>query len=267
MNPADLLKPYDLSPAGVQEVLRHPATDAETRLANATLGLVDQLCTLPSLLRGVSARDELPHAATSDEALASAIDTLRASGARRFRLEWLDADDRPIRTATPEEDQAHLVIYQTAVARAHEGLDQLDAFEQLTQAHAAADRELTRLRVRVADLQGAQESLDAATRAHERDLLRMAHALGLTHEPPSDVDAMVAAVERMRESIDGRTTAPTEAETRALFEAGGQWMVTWDDGTLGKITTVPYWRHMASKVRRWIPVIDGRPTTWPKVTP
>ena len=161
MNPADLLKPYDLSPAGVREVLRRSATGAEARLATATLGLVEQLCTLPSLLRGVTARDELPHAATSDEALASAVATLRASGAKRFRLEWLDADDRPIRTATPEEDQAHLAIYQTAVARAHEGLDQLDAFEQLTQAHAAADRELTRLRVRVADLQGAQETLDA----------------------------------------------------------------------------------------------------------
>lgn len=162
MNPDDLLKPYDLSPSGVREVQRNPATGAEKRLADATLGLLAQLCTLPSLLRGVVARDDLPHAATSEEALASAIATLRASGARRLRLEWLDANDQVIRTATPEEDQAHLVVYQTAVARAHEGLDLLDAFEQLTQAHDADAKELTRLRMRVADLQGAQDALDAA---------------------------------------------------------------------------------------------------------
>ena len=72
---------------------------------------------------------------------------------------------------------------------------------------------------------------------------------------------------RLRAIIDGRTTAPTEEETVALFASGGQWMVTWDDGTLGKITTVPYWHHMAPKVQRWIPVLDGRPTTWPVVTP
>lgn len=40
-------------------------------------------------------------------------------------------------------------------------------------------------------------ALDAVTHTHERDLLRLAKALGFTHEPPSDVDAMVAAVERL----------------------------------------------------------------------
>ncbi len=81
------------------------------------------------------------------------------------------------------------------------------------------------------------------------------------------MEALLAEIERLRAIIDGRTTAPTEEETVALFASGGQWMVTWDDGTLGKITTVPYWHHMAPKVQRWIPVLDGRPTTWPVVTP
>ena len=223
MNPADLLKPYDLSPAGVREVLRHPATDAETRLANATLGLVDQLCTLPSLLRGVSARDELPHAATSDEALASAIDTLRASGAKRLRLEWLDADDRPIRTATPEEDQAHLVIYQTAIARAHEGLDQLDAIERLTQERDAADHELTRLRMKVADLQGAQESLDAAHEEARRWNARATETDAELEQRTRERDEARALAEAAL--TEGRLACEKAREDRAFTEEwyGTRW--------------------------------------------
>lgn len=42
------------------------------------------------------------------------------------------------------------------------------------------------------------ESLDAVARAHERDLLAIWQALGETHEPPADVAAIVARVERLR---------------------------------------------------------------------
>lgn len=193
MIPADLLKPYDLSPESVREVLRHPANDAETRLANATLGLVDQLCTLPPLLRGVSSRDELPHAATSDEALASAIDTLRASGAKRLRLEWLDADDRPIRTATPEEDRAHLVIHQTALARAHEGLDRLDAIERLTQERDDLSAQITAARAAL------REALPDPVGAFSADGASLASLVGLLD---ARLRAAVTEVTELRAELD-----------------------------------------------------------------
>lgn len=107
---------------GDAEALR----DRAEVLARTVVALHARLDVLPMLLRGAAGeREGLPYAATTDAEVDAAIATLRASGVKRFRLEWLDAGDQPVRTATPEEDRAHLVIYQTALARAHRGLDAL----------------------------------------------------------------------------------------------------------------------------------------------
>lgn len=61
-----------------------------------------------------------------------------------------------------------------------------------------AEGEVTRLR----------SQLDATAQAHERDVVRLARALGWTHEPPASVDEVVERAKALHaEALKARTTA------------------------------------------------------------
>jgi len=131
-----------------------------------------------------------------------------------------------------------------------------DAIAERTRA-AAAEAECARLTT----------ERDAARRAAtfaemERDTLR-----GLT-------DAMRADNVRLRAIIEGRATAPTEAELVAHIAAGGRWLVS----SPGE-PDVPLWSMPVASVEhglrvaqdhhdlnapwRWHALLDGRPCPWP----
>lgn len=69
--------------------------------------------------------------------------------------------------------------------------------------------------VPLAEVTRLRAALDDLAHAHERDLMRVAVALGFDHEPPPDVDALVAAAERDHELADmvGANQAMAARET------------------------------------------------------
>lgn len=84
----------------------------------------------------------------------------------------------------------------------------------------------------------------------------------------ADRDALRAECERLRAIVEGRTTAPTDAEIDAHWRAGGAWLVS------GSVVTGAYEvRRLASlgiAHLTWVPLggtLHGRtPCAWP-VTP
>ena len=85
-----------------------------------------------------------------------------------------------------------------------------------------------------------RERLDATAQAHERDVVRLARALGWTHEPPASVDEVVERAAALH-AENARLTAERDALARgedmpsldAIRAHGGVWVVTVrSDGTL-----------------------------------
>ncbi len=78
-----------------------------------------------------------------------------------------------------------------------------------------------------------RERLDATAQAHERDVVRLARALGWTHEPPASVDEVVERAAALH-AENARLTAERDALARgedmpsldAIRAHGGVWVVT-----------------------------------------
>lgn len=74
---------------------------------------------------------------------------------------------------------------------------------------------------------------------------------------------------RLHAIIEGRTTAPTDAELAAHDATGATWMIAHRDGQI--VVTAMSWPssrdwHVAKGAVRWWPLAsDGRPCAWPEV--
>lgn len=87
------------------------------------------------------------------------------------------------------------------------------------------------------------------------------------------VKALHAEVARRGAIIEGRTTPPSSEEIDAHAIAGGAWLVTLP--AVKQVRAKPETRYTDnprevsrlwwSEGARWIPVLNGRPTTWPVV--
>lgn len=97
-------------------------------------------------------------------------------------------------------------------------------------------------------------------------------ATGDTHEGPASVEALLAAVSRLRAIIEGRTTPPTDEEIAAHAATGGRWAVSTRDGS-ADLVTLPRAVHLLRDERapryapkRWVALdTDCRPCAWPIV--
>lgn len=70
-----------------------------------------------------------------------------------------------------------------------------------------------------AEVERLRQSLATVADAHERDLMRLAHALGFDHEPPASVDAMAERAKALRaEALKAHTTAERLTREAAGYE-------------------------------------------------
>lgn len=87
--------------------------------------------------------------------------------------------------------------------------------------------------------------------------------------------AGLCEIERLRATIDGRTTPPTRAEMEAHADAGGAWLVTLPAVKQVRLKRETRYTEDPREVSRlwwsegalWVAVMDGRPCAWPVVTP
>ena len=140
--------------------------------------------------------------------------------------------------------------------------DLRDVLADLDAAEISGDHQRTRASAAEAECARLTTERDAARRAAtfaemERDTLR-----GLT-------DAMRADNVRLRAIVEGRETAPTDAELTTHHDEGGQWLVIRAASprsivdTLRSVTDVRAWARSGTPLR-WLPLdASGRPCPWP----
>lgn len=96
-----------------------------------------------------------------------------------------------------------------------------------------------------------------------------ARAMGPQHAAAEAVrlrDTVIA----LHAIVEGRTTAPTDAELAAHDAAGALWMIAHRDGQI-VVTAMSWpssrdWHVAKGAVRWWALAIDGRPCAWPEVS-
>lgn len=86
-------------------------------------------------------------------------------------------------------------------------------------------------------------------------------------------EAAEAEVARLRAIVEGRTTAPTDAEIDAHYRAGGGWIYSRPEGVRASVVAQPmtartiiYAAACQRETLRWMAVdANSRPTAWPVV--
>jgi len=98
---------------------------------------------------------------------------------------------------------------------------------------------------------------------------RTGHGDSLTARLSRTVIAQVERIATLEAIIEGRTTAPTDAELAAHDERGALWMIAHERGDI--VVTAMSWPssrdwYVDRGATRWWPLTsDGRPCAWPVV--